>query len=60
MKIVSLLYINGKWIEQEKISEKEQKIIIANVMKKAGMSVGAEVQTDLKRRRAGNKKLPAV
>lgn len=60
MKIVSLFHIEGKWIEQEKISEKEQDKIIENVMKRAGMSIGAELQTHIKRRRAGNEKPPAV
>lgn len=60
MKIISMLYIDGKWIEQEKIPEKEQDKIIQDTMKRAGMSIGAELQTDLQRRRAGNITPPAV
>lgn len=54
LNIISFLQIDGKWIEQEKISQKKVDKVVEDTMKRAGMVIGAEIQTGIKRRRAGN------
>lgn len=60
LKIESFLKIDGEWMEQKKVPEEEVEKIVEDTMKKAGMSIGAEIKIEQKRRRAGNKKSPAV
>lgn len=54
MNIISFLQINGKWVEQEKIPQKNVDKVVEDTMKRAGMVIGVDVQTGIKRRRAGN------
>lgn len=44
LNIVSLVKINGQWVNQEKIPPQQFKEIVASVMARAGDAIGAKVQ----------------
>lgn len=45
MKIISMIKINGQWVNQDDIPPDKAKEIIATVMCRAGDIIGAKVQT---------------
>ena len=44
LNIVSLVKINGQWIDQEKVPPKQLQEMVASVLIRAGNAIGAKVQ----------------
>lgn len=44
LKIVSMIKIDGKWVNQEEIPKEKLAEIVAKVMVRAGSAIGAKVQ----------------